>query len=94
VSYFVEVNVRDNTDGGLFFSTSGYAPSVYAQIAEIKRRQIELAGETKIVNLCQQFVQERRRTIWIPNDVLPRVLFDEPIGRRLKSDGPDGTNRQ
>lgn len=39
---FIEVNMIDRTDGGLFISSSGYVPAVYSQLSEIKRKHIQL----------------------------------------------------
>jgi hypothetical protein len=80
VSQFVEVNLRDGTDGGLFLSTSGYATSVYSQLNEISKHRIALGNDTKVLSLCQSFVQRREHAIWTPTEVLPKVLFEDTEG--------------
>ena len=80
ISHFVEVNVEDGTDGGLFLSSSGYAPSVFSQLSEITRKRVRLGSDSKIVSLCQHFVQQRHEALWKPKEVLPRVLFDNTYG--------------
>ncbi|MCA9752759.1 MAG: restriction endonuclease [Gemmatimonadetes bacterium] len=79
VSSFVEVTLRDGTDGGLFLSTSGYAASVHAQLAEIAEARIRLGNDVKIVSLCQYYVKQRGRAVWEARDVLPKVLLDGTI---------------
>jgi DNA-directed RNA polymerase specialized sigma24 family protein len=76
ISDFVEVNVRDGTDGGLFLSSSGYTRSVYSQVSEITKARVRLGDDTKIVSLCQRFVQSQGRAVWQASSVLPDVLFE------------------
>lgn len=73
---FVEVNVRDRTDGGLFLSTSGYTDTVFSRRAEITRQRIKLGRDAKVASLCQHFVQRRKQAIWESVDVLPQILFE------------------
>jgi len=75
---FVEVNVLDRTDGGLFISSSGFTESVYSQLAEIGRERIRLGNDLKVVSLCQHFVR-KRAGIWQPLGDLPTVLFEESL---------------
>jgi len=75
---FIEVNMIDHTDGGLFISSSGYVPSIYSQLSEIKRRRIQLGMSDKVVTLCQHFVR-KKQGIWYPVDNLPKVLFEGVI---------------
>jgi hypothetical protein len=79
VEAFVEVNVRDGTDAGLFLSTSGYSDQVYRARSEILRQQVRLGTDTKIVHLCQTFVQRHGQTIWEAERVLPDVLVAETV---------------
>jgi len=79
VSHFVEVNVKDGTDGGLFLSSSGFAQTVFAQLSEITQRRITLGNDVKIISLCQRFVQQRQQAIWQRKDVLPEILFEHTL---------------
>lgn len=72
---FVELNLSDATDGGLFISTSGYSNSIYSQLTELSQQRVWLAGESKVVLLCQQFVR-RRQGLWVTPSRLPDVLFN------------------
>jgi len=78
VTNFIEVNLTDNTDGGLFISSSGYTKEVYNSLSTISRQKVRLANDTKIVSLCKQFVK-RKEGIWNPTTLLPIVLFEEII---------------
>lgn len=77
VNHFVEINVRDHTKGGLFLSTSGYAPAVYVRLAEIGQRRIQLGNSETVVSLCQQFVRHQGSAVWQVVDILPEVVFKQ-----------------
>jgi hypothetical protein len=47
VSDFVVINLRDNTDGGLFPSSSGFTLAVHARLSQITRQQT-CAGEREL----------------------------------------------
>jgi restriction system protein len=79
IKRFVEVNVKEGTDGGLFLSSSGYATPVYAHLSEISEKRIRFGQDVKIVSLCQHFVQTSGRALWTPQDVLPQILFERTI---------------
>jgi HJR/Mrr/RecB family endonuclease len=81
VSDFVAVNVRDQTDGGIFISSSGFTQSVYERISELMTQKVHLGQEEKIVSLCQNYVRIRNGT-WHPDKPLPDLLFEDT----LKSD--------
>lgn len=76
---FVEVNMSCSTSGGLFLSTSGFVNGIFSQLAEICRTRVRLGGEDKIVSLCQHFVR-RKQGIWLSNETLPTILFEQTIG--------------
>lgn len=78
VSEFVEVNARDNTDGGLFISSSGFTESVYGRLGELSKQRVRLGNEEKIVSLCQHYVK-RRKGIWQCNTPLPVLLFENTL---------------
>lgn len=79
VSSFIEVNLRDNTQGGLFLASRGFAPSVVSQLSEITANRIRLGTDMKIIHLCQQFVRKGGRATWEAKDILPKLLFDETL---------------
>ena len=71
---FVEVNVGKKTAGGLFISTSGFTDDVYSHFSELCSQHVAIAGEAKVVSLCQHFTR-RNKGIWYPASSLPDVLF-------------------
>lgn len=73
---FLEVNVLEQTAGGLFISSSGFMQTIYSQIAEISRQCIRLGDSDKIVSLCQHFVR-KQKGIWKPIKTLPEILFEK-----------------
>ncbi|MBI3818859.1 MAG: restriction endonuclease [Planctomycetes bacterium] len=79
IDTFVEVNAHDRTDGGLFLSTSGFAPAVYSQLAEISQTRIRLGTDIKVITLCQHFVRNRKSSVWQAKEVLPSVLFEHTV---------------
>lgn len=76
---FIEVNLRDGTDGGLYLSTSGYTNTIHGRLAEVSRQSVALGGANKIVTLCQHFVR-KRRGIWVPEQPLPEILYEHTLG--------------
>jgi hypothetical protein len=78
VSNFIEVNLKDKTDGGLLLSSSGYSKSAYGRLAEIAQQNIKLGESEKIVSLCQHFVRSRE-SCWVPQAPLPTVLFEKTL---------------
>lgn len=70
---FVEVNIRDETHGGMFLSTSGYTREIHSVISEIEQRRIRLGNDETVVSLCQRFVSQQGRATWQALDVLPLV---------------------
>ena len=78
VSDFLEVNLLNETDGGLFLSSSGYSSPVYRRLSELSKQNIKLGDTTKIVSLCQNFVS-KQEGLWIPEHPLPQLLFSETI---------------
>jgi hypothetical protein len=84
LDHFIEVNLKDQTNGGLFLSTSGYSPSIYSQAAEIKKTRVRFGDDIKVITLCQHFVQRRGQAIWLAKDVLPEILFEKTHGYASK----------
>lgn len=77
VSDFIQVNAKNGTDGGLFLSSSGYTNSVYDQVNEIIRQNVQLGDTEKIVSLCQRYVC--KEGLWQKKSLLPDLLFEETI---------------
>jgi hypothetical protein len=75
VEAFLALNAREETDGGLFLSSSGFTDEVYACLAEISKQRVRLGAEEKIVSLCQQYVR-KRRGLWQSTTPLPELLFE------------------
>lgn len=78
VSDFVELNVGDETDGGLFLSSSGFTKAVYGQVGEISKQRVHLGEREKIVSLCQHFVR-KKEGVWYPTQALPELLFADTV---------------
>jgi GTPase SAR1 family protein len=78
VSEFVQVNARDNTDGGLFLSSSGFTDSVKARIGELMNQKVRLGEKNKIYSLCKQYVL-KRDGLWYPQTPLPVLLFEQTL---------------
>ena len=72
---FLEVNVLDRTQGGLFISSSGYVDSIWSHLAELYQKRVRLGNRDKIVSLCQHFVR-KRKGVWYPVQSLPVILFE------------------
>lgn len=78
ISEFIELNVRESTNGGLFLSSSGYTLDVYSQLSEIKYQHVHLGQKEKIVSLCQQYVK-RKQGLWVSQLPLPDLLFENTL---------------
>lgn len=78
VSDFVEINVRDRTDGGLFLSSSGYTNAIYRQLGEISSQRVRLGEREKILSLCQHYVM-KKKGLWSPVTPLPELLFEQTL---------------
>ena len=78
ISDFVAVNACDDTDGGLFISSTGFTQSVYGRIGELMKQRVRLGQEEKIVSLCQHYVR-KRSGVWQPDTLLPELLFENTI---------------
>jgi hypothetical protein len=79
IDHFIEVNLHDGTQGGLFLSSGGFTSRVFSQLAQIAQRQVRLGQDTKMVSLCQRFVQRLGRAVWEPQDVLPQILWEKTL---------------
>ena len=78
ISHFIEVNSLNQTDGGLFLSSSGYTDWAHARVGEVFRHKVRLGDRNKIIALCQQYVR-RRNGFWRVDKPLPELLFEETL---------------
>lgn len=78
ISDFVEVNLQNNTDGGLFLSSSGFTSSVHNQLGELMMQKVRLGDENKIVALCQRYVRSKNG-LWQNETPLPELLFEDTL---------------
>lgn len=75
---FIEVNATNGTNGGLFLSSSGFTTKVHSQIGELLNHKIRLGDSSKIVALCQRYVQSKQG-VWQSDTPLPELLFEKTI---------------
>jgi restriction endonuclease Mrr len=75
---FIEVNVKDRTDGGLFISTSGYSESVWSHLSELAQYRVQLGNKETLVTLCQRF-SRLRNGVWHAVGELPQILYERTI---------------
>lgn len=78
IKSFIQVNARDETNGGIFISTSGYTNSIYTRLAEFSTQQIKLGDKRKIISLCQEYVL-RKDGVWEYSSILPETLFKDTL---------------
>jgi HJR/Mrr/RecB family endonuclease len=74
---FVNVVAREEHQGGVFVSSSGYSEEVEA-LTEVERQHVQLAGKDKIIALCSTY-KKSESGIWSPPDSLPEVLFGDTL---------------
>ena len=67
ITAFIQVNSVNQTDGGLFLSSSGYSEWAHSRIGEIMRQRVRLGERDKIVALCQQYVRTKRASGYLIN---------------------------
>jgi hypothetical protein len=75
VTDFMEVIVAEKRAGGLFLSTSGYAPDAFQGLTEITRERLRFGNQTKVVLLAQTYTKACAG-LWSPPTELPQVLFE------------------
>jgi restriction system protein len=73
---FLNVVVREKREGGLFLTTYGYSEKAMEQFSRIKRQQIYLGDQTKVVNLCKHYVNAKNG-LWSPPNNIWSVISDE-----------------
>jgi len=72
---FVEVNASEQTQGGLFLSTSGFAENVISHLAELGRLHVDLGGEAKVATLFKHFVRHGRG-LWSSLHTSTEILLE------------------
>lgn len=75
---FIQLNVYDQTDGGIILSTGGFRQSIYSYLGEMRKHRIRLGSQKKIITLCQRF-HRSGYGIWRPDDPLPKILFENTM---------------
>jgi restriction system protein len=77
VSDFVKVVAREEHQGGMFVSSSGYASDIES-LTEVERQHVKLGSEEKIISMCTTY-SKRHSGLWSPPQALPEVLFANTI---------------
>lgn len=78
ITKFIEVNVKENTDGGLFISSAGFVNPVYSHLSRFIKQKVRLGDKNKIVSLCQHYIR-KKRGLWHLKSPLPEILFEETL---------------
>lgn len=79
---FLDINMQSKSNGGLFLSTSGYSPSVYRRLSEMKSQNLYIGDQRKIVRICQRFVQYKSG-LWRPSDPYPSILTEACVNNNI-----------
>lgn len=75
---FLEVNLNEKTDGGLFISSSGFSKNIFTHLSELCKQKIRLGTKHKIITLCQHFIRVRDG-LWHTEQILPEILFKNTL---------------
>jgi restriction endonuclease Mrr len=89
---FLEVNVREKSDGGVFISTSGFSSCAYSCLTEFQKANIHLGDSNKIVWMCRQFVRTAGG-IWKTGTNLSDLLFKAAAIRPDQTSGSQQYHR-
>ncbi len=54
---FFQVLIRDETDGGLFLSSSGYTKNTLSKTIHFEKQNLRLGNKNKIISLCRRYVK-------------------------------------
>jgi restriction system protein len=74
---FLNVIVREQSEGGLFLSTYGFCDNAFEQLSEIDRQRVRF-GEEKVVVLCRTYVKVKSG-IWSPPEKLLEILYEGTV---------------
>lgn len=75
---FIDVIVRENRDGGLFLSTSGYSENFAESLTQLEKDIVRFGNDVKIVSLCRTYVK-KKSCIWRSQKILPYILFEDTL---------------
>ncbi|WP_257463444.1 restriction endonuclease [Archangium lipolyticum] len=75
---FFDVVVKNSATAGLLLSSSGFSSDAIAGRTEVERQRVRLGDHSKIVTLCQYYVQ-REAGLWVETTPLPDLLFGDTI---------------
>jgi len=64
-----------NGTTGLLLSSSGFTTDVINSRTEVEQHRVRLGGHSKIVSLCQHYLQSSKSGLWIPTSDLPDLLL-------------------
>lgn len=78
ISDFLSVVVRENSDGGLYLSTSAFTSDAVEMLSEISQKKVRLGGQDKIVSLCQTYVRTEAGHLLCP-EPLTAILHDKTL---------------
>ena len=76
---FIEVVATEHHDAGLFLSTSGFSRNAYTAEAHLEHRRVRLGGETKILRICQMYV-ESQSGILLSKPSTEEMILDDTCG--------------
>ncbi|MHB9838354.1 restriction endonuclease [Paraburkholderia terrae] len=75
VADFFKVITRENRDGGLFLSTSGYTDTAFESLTEVERQVLRFGAESKVHAICKTYVRAKGG-LWSPQATLVDTLFE------------------
>lgn len=78
LSNFLEVIVREEVDGGLFLSSSGYCEQSISLLTEIERSCFRLGGREKIFLLCKRYTKSMQGIMYPEGDIID-LLYEATI---------------
>lgn len=79
VKALVDIVASETTNTmGVILSSSGFTKNVLKGATEIERKKVKLGDQTKIVSLCQNYLQSSEG-LWIPTTELADMLLDGTI---------------
>lgn len=75
---FVSVVFRDEANGGLMLSTSGYSKGAYESLSVIERKKVRISARVDVVRICQTYTQ-MRSGVWLRPTDLGVILFGPEV---------------
>ncbi|WNF48435.1 restriction endonuclease [Pseudomonas sp. SG20056] len=78
LSNFLEVIIKEEVDGGLFLSSSGYSEQSISLLTEIERSTFRLGEKEKIFSLCKRYTKSRQGVMY-PEGGIIDLLYEGTI---------------